>query len=184
MSDAAMLGTITEIKRNSGWFIFLGILFLIGGVFAIAMPGLAGLTFTVVVGVSLFVLGIFQVIQAWSIRSWGGFIWQLVIGIILILGGLSLYFDPFAGTLTLTIIVAAIFLAKGVMQVIMSFQMRPHAGWGWILVAGIVAILVGLIIFMGFPETAFFTLGTLAGISLIFSGWSYIMVAMAARRLA
>lgn len=184
MSDASLVHTVGEIRKNSGWFIFLGILFLIGGVFAIAMPLVASIAVAVVVGVSLFIIGVFQIIQAWSIRTWAGFIWQMLIGIILVLGGLSLYFNPFAGTLTLTVVAAAIFLAQGIAQIILGFQMRPHSGWGWILAAGIISAIVGVMIFARFPESAFFTLGTLAGISLLFSGWSYIMVAMAARRLA
>ncbi len=184
MSDASLLRSVGEIRRNSGWFIFLGIVFLVGGVLAIAMPFMASIAVAVVVGVSLFIIGIFQIIQAWSIRTWAGFIWQLLIGIILVLGGLSLYFNPFAGAITLTFVAAAVFLAQGVAQVLLGFQMRPHAGWGWILAAGLVSIIVGVVIFAGFPESAFLTLGTLAGISLIFSGWSYIMVAIAARRLA
>jgi uncharacterized membrane protein HdeD (DUF308 family) len=61
--------------------------------------------------------------------------------------------------------------------------MRPHEGWGWILTAGILAILVGVIIWAGWPVSTGWALGYLAGISLIFSGWSYIAISMAAKRL-
>jgi uncharacterized membrane protein HdeD (DUF308 family) len=85
--------------------------------------------------------------------------------------------------LTLTIVVAAVFLAKGVFQLVMAFQMRPHAGWRWVVTAGIFSIIVGLIIWLDWPISTTYALGTLAGISLILSGWSNIMVAVAARRL-
>jgi uncharacterized membrane protein HdeD (DUF308 family) len=184
MTDASItLNAVEQIRRHSTWFIVLGIIFIIGGVFAIAMPFIAGLAVTVVFAVVLAWIGIMQIIQAWSVKSWGGFIWQLIIGLIMFVGGVAIWIDPILGALTLTIVVAAVFIAKGVFQIVMGLQMRPHTGWGWILTAGILAILVGLIIWLSWPVSTAWALGTLAGISFIFSGWSYIMVAMAAKQL-
>jgi len=77
---------------------------------------------------------------------------------------------------------AAIFLAKGVTQLILGFQMRPHSGWGWMIFSGILSAIVGILIWIYFPGSTVFTLGTLAGISLIFTGWTYIMISMSAKR--
>ena len=184
MSNAAMtMGTIGEVKKHSGWFIALGILFLIGGVFAIAMPFIAGLAATTIFAIVLVWLGIVQLIHAFSVKSWSGFVWDLVIGLIMLIGGISMWVNPVVGAATLTLFVAATFIAKGVFQVILGFRMRPHDGWGWMLVAGVLDIIVGLIIWLNWPVSTVWALGTLAGISLIFTGWSYIMVAAAARRI-
>jgi uncharacterized membrane protein HdeD (DUF308 family) len=51
------------------------------------------------------------------------------------------------------------------------------------LVAGILAIAVGLMIWIGWPISGLWALGTLAGISLVFSGWSYVMMALLARQV-
>jgi uncharacterized membrane protein HdeD (DUF308 family) len=159
------------------------VVFIIGGVFAIAMPFIAGLAVTTVFAIVLVWIGIMQIFQAFRVKSWGGFIWQLIIGLILLIGGIAIWINPILGALTLTIVVAAVFIAKGVFQIVMAFQMRPHEGWGWILTAGILAILVGVIIWAGWPVSTGWALGYLAGISLIFSGWSYIAISMAAKRL-
>jgi uncharacterized membrane protein HdeD (DUF308 family) len=183
MSDASdTLNAVEHIRKNWGWFLVLGIVFLIGGVFAIAMPLVASLAVTIIVGISLAFVGVVQIVQAWSIRSWGGFIWQLVMGLIALVGGIVIWLFPLQGTLALTIVAAAIFLAKGVTQLILGFQMRPHSGWGWMVVSGILSAVVGVLIWIYFPASTVFTLGTLAGISLIFTGWTYIMISMAAKR--
>ena len=176
------LNAIEQVKKNWGWFLFLGIIFVIGGIFAIATPLVATLAVTIVVGISLAFVGVFQIIQAWSIRSWGGFIWQLIIGIIAVVGGIYMWWNPIPGAIALTIVMAAVFLAKGLMQVILGFQLRPHQGWGWMLVSGILSIIIGVLIWSEFPDSSAFAVGTLAGIALIFSGWTYIMIAMMSRR--
>lgn len=180
---AAMeLNAIADLRKHWGWFLALGIIFIVGGIFAIVMPFIAGVAVTTVFAVVLAWIGIMEIIQAFSVKAWGGFIWQLLIGIVMLLGGIAIWINPILGALTLTIVVAAVFLAKGVFQAIMAFKMRPHNGWGWLLTAGILSILVGLIIWIGWPVSTAWTLGYLAGISLIFSGWSYVMMALVARQ--
>lgn len=186
MSNASVAtsGLAQEMKSSWGWLLALGIIFVVGGIFAIFAPGAASLAVTLVVAIVFAWLGVMQIIQAFSVRSWGGFIWQLLIGIVLLAGGLIVYFNPLAGTAFLTLVVAAMFIVKGVIQLILGFQMRPHAGWGWMVASGILAIVVGVLIWRNWPISALWALGTLAGISLIFSGWTYIFLSMAVRRPA
>ena len=185
MTDMTMTPpAITQVREHWGWFLALGIVFIIGGIFAIAMPLMASVTVAIVVGWSLIFVGAVQIFQAWSMRTWGGFIWQLIIGLVVLVGGIAMMINPIVAALTLTLLLGAVFLAKGIMQMLFALRYRPHTGWGWILTAGILAILVGLMILFSWPLSGLWAPGTLAGISLIFSGWSYVMIAMAGRRLA
>ena len=185
MAESTMaLGAAGEIRKHTGWFIALGVVFIIAGILAIAAPLVASITVALVVGWMLIVVGVVQLWQAWSMRSWGGFAWQMVIGAIFVVGGVAMLNNPVVAAVTLTLLLGAIFIAKGVMQLILGFRFRPHTGWGWIVAAGVLAVLVGLMILSSWPFSTVWALGTLAGISLIFSGWSYVMIAMAARRLA
>jgi uncharacterized membrane protein HdeD (DUF308 family) len=184
MTDAAMrLNAVENIRQHWGWFLALGIIFIIGGVVAIWQPFAASLVVASVLAIIFAWLGIMQIIQAFSVRSWGGFAWQLIIGIILLIGGIAMWINPVVSALSLTLLVGAVFVAKGVFQIILAFRMRPHAGWGWVLTAGILAIIVGVIILAQWPVSTVYALGYLAGISLIFSGWSYVMISLAAKRI-
>ena len=177
-------GRMGDIRPHTGWFITIGVIFLVGGIFAIAMPLIASITVALVVGWSLIFVGVLQLVHAWGVRSWRGFIWQLVIGLIILVGGIAMLNNPIVAAVTLTLLLGVIFIAKGVVQLILGFNFRPHPAWGWIVAAGALAIIVGLMILTSWPSSAAWVLGTLAGISLIFSGWSYIMIALAARRMA
>jgi len=173
-----------SLRANWGWFLALGIVFIVGGAFAIAMPLIGGVAVTLVVGWSLIFVGTLQLVQAWRIRSSGAFIWQLIIGLIVLVGGLAMIVNPIVATVTLTLLLGVIFLAKGIVQLFLGLRLRPHEAWGWIVAAGGLAAIVGILILLSWPSSAGWALGTLAGISLIFSGWSYVMIALAARRLA
>jgi uncharacterized membrane protein HdeD (DUF308 family) len=161
----------------------LGILFIVGGVFAFVTPFLAGIVVATVVGVIIALTGIGQIVHAWRMQSWGGFVWQLVIGIVLLVGGVSIYLNPVSGVITLTLVVAVMFIVKGIFQIILGFRLRPHDGWGWIVASGVIALIVGALIYIQWPMSAGYAIGTLAGISLAFTGWSYVAIALAARRL-
>ena len=89
---------------------------------------------------------------------------------------------PKPGLLTLTILIAALFLAEGIAEIVMAFQVRPHEGWGWVLLSGIAALAVGVMIGMDLPGSATWALGLLVGINLLFSGWSYVFLALAGRK--
>jgi uncharacterized membrane protein HdeD (DUF308 family) len=179
-----MPAAMSGMRANWGWLLAIGIIFVIGGALAILAPSAASIAVTLVVAVVFVWIGIMQIIQSFSDKSWAGFAWQLIIGIIILLGGLAVYFNPLLGTLTLTLVVAAMFIAKGIFQLILGFRMRPHSGSGWIIAAGVLSIIVGILIWVQWPSAALWALGTLAGISLIFTGWSYIAMAIAVRRLA
>lgn len=180
MTSAPAPGSM--LQANWGWFLTLGIVFLIGGVLAIAMPLASTTAFSFVLAVVLVVIGAIQIFNSFRVQSWIGFAAQLAGGIILLLGGLAIWLQPYVGTLALTLVVAAIFLAKGVAEIIMALRIRPHLGWAWILAAGIIALLVGLMILLRWPDSSLYTLGILAGVSLLFTGWSYLMMAFLLRR--
>jgi uncharacterized membrane protein HdeD (DUF308 family) len=185
MTNTSMtLPAITQVREHWGWFLALGIVFIVGGIFAIAMPAIASLAVGIAAGWAFIVVGAAQTFQAWSLRSWGGFVWQLIIGLIVLIGGIAMLINPLAAAEALALLIGFMFLLKGVMQIMFSLHYRPYVGWGWILAAGVLAIVVALMIIASWPFSGLWVPGTLAGISLIFSGWSYVMIALAGRQLA
>ncbi len=185
MTNTSMsLPGITQVREHWGWFLALGIVFVVGGIFAIFAPVVASLAVAIAVGWAFIFVGAVQTFHAWRMRSWGGFIWQLVIGLVVLVGGIAALINPIVAAVTLGLLIGAMFLAKGVMQIMFSLRYRPHSGWGWIMASGVLAIVLALMIIFSWPFSGLWVPGTLAGISLIFSGWSYVMIAMTGRRLA
>lgn len=180
--EARLMQTRKHISEKWGWFLALGIVLIVVGLAAIVWPFPATIATKVVLGWLFLVGGVFMVIHAFSAQGWGGFLWSLLIGALYLIAGAYLSFFPLTGLLTLAILLAVLFVAEGAFEVIMAFRIRPHEGWGWMLLSGIAAIVVGAIIAMDLPGSAIWALGLLVGINLLFSGWSYLFLALAGRR--
>ena len=176
--------SVTEtVRANWGWFLALGVVLVIGGTFAILLPVASTLATAVFLGIILFVSGFMQIIHAFGVKTWSGFFWDLAIGVIQLVGGVLIYLNPFAGAVPLTVLIAAVFAAQGITQVMLAFRVRPHDGWGRLLASGALALGVAVLLMARVPASGLTAPGVLAGISILFSGWSYIMIALAARRL-
>jgi uncharacterized membrane protein HdeD (DUF308 family) len=181
--DAAIAAARRAIADNWGWFLTLGIVLLVAGVAAIAFPLLSTIAAKVVLGWIFLLSGVLLAIHAFSIQQWSGFLFNLLIGLLYIVAGGWLAFFPFTGIVTLTILLAALFLAEGVLEVVMAVRVRPHEGWGWLMLSGLVAIAVGVLIAYELPSSAAWAIGLLAGINLISTGASFTVLALAGRRL-
>ena len=112
-----------------------------------------------------------------------GFWWSLLSAVLAIVAGVILLAQPVQGTLTLTIVVGAYFLAEGVATIMYALEHRRELSerWSWLLVAGIMDLLIAAIIITGLPGSALWAIGLLVGINLLFGGASLIGMALAAR---
>lgn len=176
---------ISDIVR-SRWisFLILGLLLTLGGILAIALPVVSTLAVSLTVGILLAACGLVQVVQSFQARGWSGFLWHLGIGVIQVIGGVLIYMEPFAGAIAITLLIAIVLLTLGLSQISLGWRVRPHDGWGWLMLAGIVAVVAGAMMAIKLPVAGLVTPGTMVGISLLFSGSAYVMIALAARRIA
>lgn len=149
-----MMRRIDEVGRHSGWFIALGVAFIIAGALALLMPFVASIAAALVVAWMFVLVGVVQLIHAWQIRDWSGAVWQAIIGAIILIGGIVGILNPMAATLSLTLLVGIVLVLKGVSQVMLGLNLRPHRGWGWVVGAGVLAALVGLMILSAWPIPA------------------------------
>jgi len=180
--EAAIAEAKKQIADHWGWFLALGILLVLAGVAAILFPLVSTIATKIALGWIFLVSGALLIIHAFSSQQWRGFLLGLLLGVLYVIAGGWLAFFPFTGIITLTLILAALFLAEGVLEVIMGVRVRPHEGWGWLVLSGLIAIAVGAMIAAELPGSAIWAIGLLAGINLLSSGVSFVVLALAGRR--
>jgi uncharacterized membrane protein HdeD (DUF308 family) len=114
-------------------------------------------------------------------QGWRGFLLELLSAILYLVVGVLLLVNPVAGALALTVVLAVFLIVEGIFKFIMALRVRDHRGWGWLLASGILSAILGVLIWAQWPASGLWVIGLLVGIQLLFTGWSLVMLALAAR---
>lgn len=165
-----------------GWSIALSVVLILAGLLAIAVPPLVGIGVLLVVAWLIILSGGVHLIFAWRRRTTGGTIWELLLGVLYIVIGVDVLLHPAKGLAALTLILAVYLFVEGVLELILGFGLRPRAGSGWLLLDGVVTLFLAILIWRSWPSSSEWVIGTLVGISMLFSGTSRLFLSMGARR--
>jgi uncharacterized membrane protein HdeD (DUF308 family) len=170
------------LRRNWFWFLLLGILLIVAGTLAIMYPVLATLASVEVFGYLLVFGGAVEVVSAFWAGRWGGFFLHLLGGLLYLFIGAVLIERPGLGAAGYTLMLAVFFVAAGLFRIVFALGHRFSA-WGWTLLSGVITLLLGILVWRQWPASALWVIGTFVGIELIFSGWSWVMLGLAVRKL-
>ncbi|MFA7343963.1 MAG: HdeD family acid-resistance protein [Terrimicrobiaceae bacterium] len=165
-------------SRSRVWFIAGGILSLLVGVFAVSAPGIFSFFLTQLIGALCLATGLVAIFQALFGKSSPHRFLSSLSAVLRIAAGSALLFFPLAGMAALTLIVAAIFLTEGIVCLVTSFRMRANPAWVWLLLNGVVALLLGGMIYAKWPLDSAGILGILYGIQSLFSGSAMLMMGL------
>ena len=170
-------------RHASTWSIVWGVLLIVAGMLAIGAPFLAAVAVTALIGWLIVFAGIVHLAIAFHSHGAGSVIWKLLVGLAYVCFGLYVIMHPVIGLASLTLILASLFLIEGILQVILFFKMRSLQGSNWMLIDGVITLLLGLLIYVQWPSSSAWAIGTLVGISMIMSGVSRVMLSLAVRKV-
>jgi uncharacterized membrane protein HdeD (DUF308 family) len=174
--------TTDVLKKVTGMSIGLAILMIVMGFLAITLPLATGIGVSILVGWIVVFGGFTYVAYAFAAQGAGAFLWRMLIGIVYVVGGFYLVFHPALALESLTLVLAAILVAEGVLQMIVFFKFRSLPGSGWVLFDSTMTLLLGLMIGYPWPFSSGWAIGTIVGINLLVSGFTRLMYSVAARR--
>jgi uncharacterized membrane protein HdeD (DUF308 family) len=159
-----------KTRPAGGWQVAWGVLLIISGVVAMAMPAAAALATALLFAWLLIVSGGFELGYAIQTRAEAGFGWKLASGILTLLLGIAILWMPLAGVASLAMLVGAFFFVGGITRIVLAFKLKPQRGWGWVLFDGLLSIVLAALIAFGWPESSVAFIGLLAGFWLIWAG--------------
>jgi uncharacterized membrane protein HdeD (DUF308 family) len=169
------------ISKSTGALTAFGIFSILLGILAIAFPLAASIAIEQVIGIILVVSGVFSVGAVVSGGEKTHRVFTVILALIRLAAGLALLIYLKPGVVTLTIVLSAFFLAEGITFIISSLALRHNRAWPLILVNGIVALVLGAMIFRSLPASAGWAIGLLYGINSIFYGMTLLGFAAAHR---
>ncbi len=155
----------------------MGVLTAVLGVFLILYPFATAMITTVLLGWILVLVGVAQFVFALHTQTVGNFFLKILLGILYVVAGIALAFLPIEGVVVLTGVLGTLLLVQAGVLTVTAFQMKPLDGWGWYLADAIASLLLGILIFIKWPNSSMWAIGTLVGVAVLIGGISRIMIA-------
>ncbi|MGO3743360.1 HdeD family acid-resistance protein [Kerstersia sp.] len=181
---APLVNALQSLQASWRWFITVGLLLLVLGLIA-SVHVLAATVFSVVfVGTLIVIAGVSQLVQAWRIKNWPGFLLWSFAGLLYTAAGVIAIINPITGAAALTLLLGATLIASGAMRLWLWFNNRSQQGWGWIATSGLITLLAGILIAAGWPANSLWLLGLLLALDLLFQGWTLLLLGLALRNSA
>lgn len=172
-----------SIRKSIGWVITLSIALMILGVVAILVPGIASAFFTAMMGWIALISGVVMIVESFQSKPVRGFWLNLIVGISYVIAGLYILFNGGAALLALTFAFGILFIVEGCFTIVMAFTNRAGNRMSWLVALnGIVTLILGIMVLNRFPFSAIWLIGLYVGISLLMSGISLLVAALAVRR--
>ena len=175
---------IQTLHKHWRWFLALGIAMVALGTFAIGWACIATVTVKVtwLFGFLMIAGGIAEIASSFSAGRWSGTLVHLLMGILYTMVGFMIIEQPENSAIQLTLIIAIFLMVSGVFRIVSALSER-FAGWGWVLLNGVVTLLLGLLIYKQWPVSGLWVIGLFVGIDLILNGWAWIMLSLGLRTL-
>ena len=169
------------------WVLFLvqGIIMMVLGALAIIWPQISTLAVDIYVGWMFLLSGLIGLVTMFVASSTAAFLWSLLTAALSLFVGVLLLWHPVEGAVSLTLVLISFFIAEGVFQIAAAIRHREAFpdSWGWLLMSGLADLVLAAMLIWGWPSTAIWALGLIAGLNLITSGLAIVMVAAAARNM-
>jgi uncharacterized membrane protein HdeD (DUF308 family) len=173
------------LRRHSTLILSEGVVLMVLGAVAAGMPLVSTLAIEILVGWLFVMGGIVRMLALVKAHRAPGWIWSFSTAALATLLGLALVYKPIVGVLSMTMLVATLFVIEGVGSLLTAMDTRHHAdNWGWSVVSGLVSLTLAYLIWMGWPATAAWAIGLLAGINLFFLGLALVMLSLGGRSLS
>ena len=170
---AGLLGPIKEAHQQWGWYLALGIGLTLLGAYAVYAEPAATLASVVTIGVIVMLSGVLQLAGAFVARGAGHVVLLLLIGALDVFVGLTLMAHPGMGALTLTLLLAMLFTFGGLYRFVSALVLQLP-GYGWVAFGGLLATVLGILLWMQWPTSSVWFIGFAVGVNLLIAGitWS------------
>jgi len=170
--------------KGRGWLIAGAILSLIVGFLALSSPILFSSLIVWLLGVFALVTGIISLLIAVFGKDIAPRWLNAVFALVRIAAGLALLSCVASGLRILTLVFAVFLMVEGVFAIFGAFKIRQQMGWLPLLLNGIITLTLGVLVYAHWPTGSVWILGFFFGISLLFHGFTLLMLGLSASRAA
>ncbi|WP_294538077.1 DUF308 domain-containing protein [uncultured Rhodoblastus sp.] len=172
---------VEKLRSRWGWLVAYGALCVLFGVLALGLVEASSLAVVFLIALMLVVAGGAEILLGFNSRDWPSFFLWLISGLFYLVFGAFALARPEVAAAVLTAVVGVGFLVAGLARIWLGF-MLPAGPKAFVVLAGAVTTLLGVLILAGWPGNTMIILGTLFGVDLVFYGSSWIALGLRLRR--
>lgn len=163
-----------------GWLLAYGILSLILGIAAFLWPFSATIAATLIIGTFFIAAGVVSLGAGIFGGAREGRGYAILFGILSVIVGAIIAFEPATGALSLTLLVVIWLGLRGLFELVWAFRSAAHRGW--MIALGILNLLLALLVLGTISWSAMTLPGYILGISFLFAGVAEISRALDHRK--
>jgi uncharacterized membrane protein HdeD (DUF308 family) len=168
---------LTSLPAPPLWVcVLLGTVMILAGLLVLGDVVFFTVISTIFIGGMSIATGAFEIVHAFWTKGWGGFVWQILLGILYVAFGIVLVSQPVVSALVVTYILGLVLIISGIVRVLLSLSHWQRAGW-ILLASGVFGVLAGAIILTRFPASGLWVLGLLLGVDLLSHGMGWLTFA-------
>lgn len=175
MDINALKASIREnIYKHRRLYMAEGLFFIAAGLIALGIPGVAAEISTLFLGIVILASGLSQLyLSTIGKRP----LWFFAAPLLFSAVGLTIIIWPEKGSIALATLIGIFLTIKGFSEIIAASFFAPLAGWGWILLSGILTLFLSALVWAGWPVSAVWFLGALIGLNFLTFGLSLFLFA-------
>ncbi len=113
-----------HVGEKWSWFVGLGVVMLLLSVFALGDVATVTLISTTFISAMLLVGGVFQAIHAFMVKTWSGFLMNMLRGIVYAVGGLLIMGEPVKGAVVITLFLIGVLAVGGALRILVALRHR------------------------------------------------------------
>gem|GEM_PF-1611572 len=170
--DGELPKPVSPQKLISASLIVAGCLQILLGVGCIASPGLAAFAVELIIGMIFLMAGVAELLSAWNLRPLRGPFWFLPATCMVFAGAVLLAY-PLSGIVTLALVVGVLFAVEGTLRLLLASNAEHQKTL--VRIDGLLCVLTGVVILLGWPGDSGFIIGIVVGLRLILSGLVLLM---------
>ena len=173
---------VFNIELHQHWALYLleGVVLIVLGATAIALPPLATLAVTILIGWLVLLSGIIGLVTTFWMGAAPGAGWSLLSALLAIVVGGVLLANAEIAAVSITIVLLIFFVIEGAASIMYARAHRREMSsskWGWMMASGVVDLALAAYILYGLPVIAAWALGLLVGVNMVFGGVALIAMA-------
>jgi uncharacterized membrane protein HdeD (DUF308 family) len=172
----------SAMRAKWGWFVALGVLLLACSFIAFGNLFIATVVSVYYVGMLMLIGGVIYLVHAFQVRTWEHILTWVLSGLLYTIAGICAFANPVLTSTVLTLLLAVTLVVAGVLRIWVGRRLKSSRGWGWILFGGIVTVLAGVVIVIGWPVNSLWILGMFLAIDLFFQGWTLVAFGLSIKK--